>query len=410
MLTQWPRNILTFNCGSSSLTFKAFKVKADNDIEEIFIGKAHRVGVKGREPSFIEYKYSGRTEKVETPLPNHGKAALLVLKQMESLNVKIDYIGHRWTLSADHFTTAFLDHKLLNTLKALVPLFPIHHPAMLSVIAQCLKGYPDLVQYVTSDNAFHSTIPEYAYTYALPRAIIRKYGFRKYGFHGLSYHFVVKQAGEYLKRPASGLKIVACHLGTGGSSVAAVDHGKSVDTSMGYTGLPGLVMSTRAGDIDPMLTIYLMIAFGLRSDEVVDLLNKKSGLLGLSGFSSDIRDIIKGVPGREKQAETALDMYVHRLKKYIGSYITLLNGADVLLFTDDIGLHNWLVREKACRGMDWCGIVLDQERNRRAIGDVISVISPPGSKVTILAMPTEEELVICWDGIRLMKEADNAAH
>ncbi|OGJ85470.1 MAG: hypothetical protein A2268_12900 [Candidatus Raymondbacteria bacterium RifOxyA12_full_50_37] len=409
MLSKWPRTILTFNCGSSSLTFKTFTVKAGNDIEEIFIGKAHRVGVKGSEPSFIEYTFSGRREKVETPLPNHGKAALMVLKQIDDLNIKIDYIGHRWTLSAGHFTTAFLNSKLLNTLKALVPLFPIHHPAMMSVIAQCLKGYPGIIQYVTSDNAFHSTIPEYASTYALSRSIIKKCGFRKYGFHGLSYNFVVKQAGTYLKIPASELKIVACHLGTGGSSVAAIDRGRSIDTSMGYTALQGLVMSTRAGDIDPMLTIYLMITFGLRSDEVANLLNKKSGLLGLSGFSSDIRDIIKRIPGKEKQAEIALNMYVHRLKKYIGSYVTLLGGADVVLFTDDIGLHNWLVREKACQAMDWCGIILDQDRNRQAIGDTVSVISPPGSKVTILAMPTEEELVICWDGIRLLMEADNAA-
>ncbi|MFH0919586.1 MAG: acetate/propionate family kinase [Fibrobacterota bacterium] len=409
MLTQWPRNILTFNCGSSSLTFKIFKVKAENDIEEIFIGKAHRVGVKGSEPSFIEYKFSGKTEKVEAPLPNHGKAAWRVLKQIEDLNIKIDYIGHRWTLSAGHFTTAFINDKLIATLKTLVPLFPIHHPAMLAVIARCVKSYPDILQYVTSDNAYHSTLPEYAHTYALPRWIIKKYGFRKYGFHGLSYNFVVNQAGQYLKRPASELKIVACHLGTGGSSVAAVDRGKSIDTSMGYTGLPGLVMSTRTGDIDPMLTIYMMIAFGLRSDEITNLLNTKSGLLGLSGFSSDIRDIIKRIPAREKQAEIAFNMYVHRLRKYIGSYVALLGGADALLFTDDIGLHNVRVREKACQDMDWCGIRLDPDRNRQATGENISVISSPDSKVTILSMPTEEERVICWDGIRLMKETDNAA-
>jgi acetate kinase len=202
--------------------------------------------------------------------------------------------------------------------------------------------------------------------------------------------------------------MVACHLGTGGSSAAAIKDGDSVDTSMGYTALSGLVMSTRSGDIDPILTLYLMAEYGYHPDVLMDMLNKKSGLLGISGFSSDIRDIIQRV-GEDPQAKLAFEMYVYRLKKYIGSYVVVLGGMDVLVFTDDIGVHNWLVREKVCEGMDWCGVRLDAEANKRASGDEIARLDAPDSTVRVLIVPTEEELVICWDGIALMKGKKDAA-
>ena len=401
-------NILVFNCGSSSLTYKIFNVKSPKNIKTILSGKAHRVGVKGSKSSFIEHHLNKKQEKKEIPIANHSEAAFLVLDKVKQLNIKIDYIGHRWVHSVGRFKTSFIDKKMLEILKSLVPLLPLHHPAALSVIYKCRKTFPKTPQYVTADCAFHSSIPYYAYTYALPKNIINKFGFRKYGFHGLSYQYVVEEASRFLKTSLEKLKIVACHLGTGGSSVDAVRHGQSIDTSMGYTALSGLIMSTRSGDIDPMLTIYLMTLYGYRPDNLMNILNKKSGLLGISEFSSDIRDIIH-VISKNKQAELAFNMYIHALRKYIGSYIFSLEGVDVLIFTDDIGIHNWLVREKACENMEWCGIILDKKLNRQSVGDKTSLLSTKNSAVRILAVPTEEELAICSDGIKLIGCKDDIA-
>ena len=251
-------NILTFNCGSSSLTFKVFSVDQVGKIGVVLSGKAHRVGVKGSKPSSIEYDRGASRESVETPLDDHGQASVLVLDKLGELGIKLDCIGHRWVHAAGYFQTAWVDNALLARLKALVPILPVHHPAILRVIYACRKALPGLPQYVTADGAFHSTIPACAYTYLLPEGLVKKYGFRKHGFHGLSYRYVVRKIVENLGIPLEGSRIVACHLGTGGSSAVAVKDGESVDTSMGYTALSGLVMSTRSGDIDPILTLYLM--------------------------------------------------------------------------------------------------------------------------------------------------------
>jgi acetate kinase len=397
-------NILVFNCGSSSLTFKVFKAISLEEIEVLLSGKAHRVGVKGDVPSSIEYHYQEKQEKQEIAIPDHAKGATLVLEKLKEIGMKIDFIGNRWGHSAGYFTTAWVDENLLRKLQALLPLLPIHHPAMLSVIEVCQKASPGTPQYVTADGAFHSTIPKHAYTYALPKDIIEKFGFRKYGFHGISYQYVIGEASHFLKIPLEDLRIVACHLGTGGSSVVAVQSGKSIDTSMGYTALPGLMMSTRCGDVDPTLTIYLMFTYGYSPDDLVEIFNKKSGLLGISGFSSDIRDIIHRI-SEDQEARLAFNMYVQRVKKYVGSYILVLGGIDLLLFTDDIGVHNWLVREKVCEDMEWCGLKLDKDSNRRAVGDEISRLNTKDSKVQLLSLPTEEELVICWEGVKLIQEA-----
>lgn len=399
-------NILVFNCGSSSLTFKLFEKKSDDEVEEVLAGKAHRVGVKGSKPSSIEFHYRGLDDLREIPIPDHGEAAGFVFEKLAAWGIPIDCIGHRWTHAAGHFTTAWIDKQVLDWLRILLPVFPIHHPAMIGVILRSRKTWPDLPQYVTADGAFHATIPPRAYTYPLPGEIVRKFGFRKYGFHGLSYQYIIRQTGLFLKIPLERLKIVACHLGTGGSSVVAVKGGRSIDTSMGYTGLPGLVMSTRCGDIDPMLALYFMAAYDYRADDLMELLNKKSGLLGISGFSSDIRDIIQRLAS-DRQARLAFDMYVYRLKKYIGSYVVALGGMDILVFTDDIGLHNWLVREKVCRHMEWCGIRMNDRANRNAVGETVSVLSAGDSNVKVLSMPTEEELVICLEGLKLMRSEKN---
>ena len=399
-------NILVFNCGSSSLSFKVFRVKNYKNPRVILYGKAHRIGVKGAEPSFIEYKYKGGVQKNTIGVRNHKEAANSVLNYIKDNNIDVDLVGHRFVHGGSYFkNSTFINENTFKKLQLCVPLAPIHNPASLSVIYAAKKALPKIRQYVAFDSAFHASLPFSAYTYALPKKIVNKFKFRKYGFHGLSYSYVVRETARFLKTPLKKLKIVACHLGTGGSSVAAIKGGVSLDTSMGYSPLTGLMMSTRCGDIDPMFTIYLMTVYGYRPDGLMKLLEKESGLLGVSGFSSDIRDIIKHFTKIESaQAKLAFDMYIQRLKKYIGSYVAVLGGIDALVFTDDIGVHNQLVREKVCEGMQWCGALLDKKLNRKINENRAVKLNSKNSAVYILSVPTEEEGVICMEGVSLLKK------
>jgi acetate kinase len=403
--------VLVFNCGSSSLSYKIFDALDSEHAEVILSGKAHRVGVKSQEPSFLEFHFQGEERRDVVLLENHRQAAVLVLQFVKWKKIEIDLVGHRFVHGGSFFDgSAILNENTLKKLEACLPLAPLHNPISLSVILESLESLPDIPQYATFDSAFHSSIPTYAYTYALPRPVAEKYGFRKYGFHGLSYAYVTREAARFLGIPLDRLKLVACHLGTGGSSVAAIRNGRSIDTSMGYSPLPGLVMSTRSGDVDPMLSVYLMATYGYHPDELVELFNGQSGLLGLSGYTSDIRDIIKRLSEGDERAELAFEMYVQRVKKYIGSYVLELEGMDVLVFTDDIGVHNWLVREKICADMEWCGLILDQELNHQATDGTIADVSAAQSRVRVLVVPTEEERVICLDGLRLSGMSDDSAN
>jgi len=394
--------VLVFNCGSSSLTFKLFERNINHSINVVFSGKAHRLNVEGDESPFIEYFFNNSYENEKLSEKTHAYAAELILKKLNDTEIEFNFIGHRWIHSAGEFKTVFINDELIRKLHKLIPLFPIHHPSIISVINKCKSLLPYIPQYITVDSSFHSSIPPEAYTYALPKNLINKFGFRKYGFHGLSYQYVANKASNYLKTPIQKLKIIACHLGTGGSSVAAIKNGLSVDTSMGYTSLTGLVMSTRTGDIDPMLGIYFMYQYGYRPDNLMSLLNKKSGLLGVSEFSSDIRDIIKKI-STDKHAQLAFNMYIYRLKKFIGSYAIILGGLDLLIFTDDIGINNWFVREKVCEEMDWCGIKMDLQKNQNVVMNSISQINSTNDKVKILIVPNEEEFEIFNEGVKLME-------
>jgi len=399
-----PENILVFNCGSSSLSFKVFKRLARKGrICPFYSGKAHRVGVKGSEPSFMETLYRGHKSRRETVLDSHRKAAALVLRDIAKKNITIDCVGHRFVHGGDYFKKAsILNRENKRLLSLCLPLAPIHNPDSFSVIEESEEFLPRAVQYVSFDTAFHSTMPRRAYAYLLPEKIIENFGFRKYGFHGLSYSDVMSKTLEFLKNPLENLRIVACHLGTGGSSVTAVKNGKSIDTSMGYSPLPGLIMGTRTGDLDPMLILYLMSAYGYNPVELENVLNKKSGLLGISGFSSDIRDIIK--KGKDDGTlPLAFSMYIHRLKKYIGSYIGVMGGIDILIFTDDIGVRSPLVREKVCENMQWCDLIIDRGKNSKADPETISSLETEKSRVKILSIPNDEEIVICREGISLME-------
>ena len=401
-----PFNILIFNCGSSSLSYKIFKMGNPSGQKAFASGKAHRVGVKGTEKSFINHQYRGNTRKHTISLKTHRQAARLILEHIKRNAIRIDLIGHRFVHGGKYFNNSVIvSPGILQKLQLCSPLAPIHNPASLSVIMASKKFLPRIKQYVAFDSAFHATIPPFAYTYALPKRIVNKFSFRKYGFHGLSYSYITKKTAHFLETPANRLNIIACHLGTGGSSVAAIKNGHSIDTSMGFSPLTGLIMSTRCGDIDPMLAIYLLFSYNYRSDYLMDLLENKSGLLGISGFSSDIRDIISYKGKRQKkQAQLAFDMYIQRLKKYIGSYVIALGRIDALIFTDDIGTHNWMVREKVCEDMSWCGIILNKKANRKISGRKTTIINYPQSAVRILCVPVDEEYVIYLEGLNLLKE------
>lgn len=377
--------------------------------EVLCSGKAHRVHVKGTEPSYLTFNCGGTQEKKVAALPTHAVAAELVVDFLNRHDLQVDYIGHRFVHGGHLFSgTALVGPSEVDMLKQCISLAPIHNQVALDVILESRKRLPKAKHYVVFDTAFHKTIPPYAYTYPLPKAILKRFGFRKYGFHGLSYSYVVRSVNEYLCSSAEHSRIVACHLGTGGSSVAAIKNLQSVDTSMGYSPLTGLVMSTRCGDIDPMLAVYLMVAYDYRPDLLEDLLNEESGLLGISGFSSDIRDIIRRFNEDEsEEAELAIRMYVYRIKKFIGSFVALLGGIDLLIFTDDIGLHNWYIRQKVCKGLEWCSVVIDDNLNHDATGDRICHINERNSSAQILIAPNDEELVICLEGIRLLKDENH---
>jgi acetate kinase len=395
-------NILVFNCGSSSLTYKVFRSTSSSRPEVILRGKARRVGVTGSEPSSIENRFEGQTHADVTPIASHEQAARLALDFIQRKSIPVDYVGHRFVHGGSIFMqSVFLDEQTLRTLHECIPLAPIHNPIALGVVKESRRIIPLERHYVTFDNAFHASLPPCAYRYLLPKAIAERFGFRKYGFHGLSYSYVAQQTSEFLGLPSARLRVVACHLGTGGSSVAAMLGGRSMDTSMGYSPLTGLVMSTRSGDIDPLVAVSLMASSGYRPDEVLDLLNRRSGLLGVSGFSSDIGDIIHQGSDPEHDSELAVRMYVHRLRKYVGSYIAALGGLDVLVFTDDIGVNNPSVRDRVCEHMQWAGLALDQKLNRDAPVDRIAALQAPGAAAAILTIPADEELVIYLEGMKL---------
>lgn len=399
-------NILVFNCGSSSLSFKVYQANEKTAPSVLLKGKGHRVGVTGSEPAFIEFTQGETYDKQVTPLETHRAAAALVYQYLATNNIPIDAVGHRFVHGGSQFaTSAILDKPTLTRLRQCLGLAPLHNPISMAVIDESIETVASgIPQFCTFDTAFHSPIPEVAHAFPLPKEIRKGFGFRKFGFHGLSYTFVTTAAADFLNLDLGNSRIVAAHLGTGGSSVAAIKNGESQDTSMGYSPLAGLVMSTRSGDMDPMLMTWLIGNYGYRADALEQLLNKKSGLLGLSEFSSDLRDIIGRIEENgQESAELALEMYCLRLTKYIGSYIAVLGGIDALIFTDDIGITNPLVRKKVCEGLQWAGISFDETANKEINKDKIVRLTTQDSPCAVLSVPTDEEVVIVWEGVKLLQ-------
>jgi len=394
-------NLLIFNCGSSSLSYSLYMLKTARSLETIASGKAYHVATKSQEPAYILHKAQGTSTRMEHPFPNHAIAAAEVLKHLAEINAEIDAVGHRFVHGGTYFQgPTVLDDEAIANLRKCLPLAPIHNPNSMAVVEACQQALPGIPQYASFDTAFHAVLPEKAYRYALPQDWT-ELGFRKYGFHGLSYQSVTASVAEFLDIPLASLKMVLCHLGTGGSSVAAVDGGRSVETSMGYSPLPGLIMSTRCGDLDPTIPLALVGQYGLAPEVVERRLNKESGLLGVSGVSSDVFELVELAEKGHARAQLAVDMYVHRLKGIIGAYLAILGGADVLAFTDDVGQRCPAIRMRTCAGLEPLGLELDPALNLQTRPDATVRVSKLESACEILVVPTDEAAVIAKEGADL---------
>lgn len=388
--------ILVINAGSSSLKYQLIDMQTEGVVAK---GQCERIGIEG---SVLTQKVPGKDELiVKKPMPTHVEAIQMVLdalvdekfgavKSMDEINA----VGHRVVHSAEDFNcSVVIDDEVMSVIRNNTDLAPLHQPANIMGIEACRKVMPDTPMVAVFDTAFHSTMPEYAYLYGVPYEAYKDWKVRRYGFHGTSHKFVSQQAAKFLGKDPKDLKIVTCHLGNG-SSITAVDGGKSVDTSMGFTPLEGVPMGTRSGDIDAAVIEYLMAKGNMTAAEVVTYLNKKSGMLGISGISSDFRDLCAAANEGNRRAQLALDVFSYRVKKYVGAYIAAMNGCDCIVFTGGVGEHTEIVREKVAGELSFFGVKLDHQLNNNGQRGIEREISTPDSKVKVLIIPTNEELVI----------------
>ncbi len=397
--------ILVVNAGSSSLKYQLF----DMDTETVIVkGGAERIGIPG---SVLKHKTKDGEKIIEQDMPNHKVAMQLVLHALvhpeygviRSMD-EIDAVGHRVLHSGGDFDrSVLLDDEVLAICKKNAELGPLHMPANILGMEACREVMPNTPMALVFDTAFHATMPPHAYLYAIDYDDYKNYKIRRYGFHGTSHKYVSQEAIKYLGKPAEQTKIVTCHLG-GGSSISAVLGGKCIDTSMGFTPLAGVPMGTRSGDIDPAVLEFLAEKKGYSLPECITYLNKKCGVAGISGVSSDFRDLTKAADeeGNER-AKLALDVFCYGVKKYIGAYAAALNGLDCLVFTAGIGENTWEVRRMICDGLDYLGITLDPEQNGRRNDGSIHDISGKDSRVKVLVIPTNEELVIARETKELVE-------
>lgn len=385
--------ILVVNAGSSSLKYQLIDMENEQAVAK---GGCERIGLEG---SFLKHKTAKGETVIEKALPDHKVAVQLVLDTLTDAEwgvigsmKEIDAVGHRVVHSAEDFNcSVLLTDDVMKICAANSELAPLHQPANITGIEACRAVMPDTPMVGVFDTAFHSTMPDYAYMYALPLEFYEKYKVRRYGFHGTSHKYVSALAAEYLNNPDA--KIITCHLGNG-SSISAVKGGKCVDTSMGFTPLEGVPMGTRSGDLDPAVVEYLCGKLNKTVGEVLTILNKKSGVSGVSGVSSDFRDLRAAKDAGNNRARLALDLFTYRVKKYVGSYAAALGGADAIVFTAGIGENDADVRESVATGLEYMGAKLDPEKNRARSGEPVREISAADSRVKILVIPTNEELVI----------------
>ena len=399
--------IIVFNCGSSSLKYRLIEMPGE---KELAGGEAERVGPKTAEPARIHHQVSGKKETIVVEMPDHATAFTQVMRLLErDPELVPDAIGHRMAHGGPNFKQhVILDDAVMAELERIQELAPIHNPPAVRLVAACRRLYPKLPETVVFDTVFHATIPEVARAYALPAALVAKHGFRKYGFHGTSHQYVAQEAAKLLGVPFEKLHAVSCHLGSGGASLCAIVDGRSVDNTMGYSPLQGLMMSTRSGDLDPAVALTLLVRAAGDGAAVEGLLNRKSGVLGLSGMSADIRDVVAraadGGAADIDQLAVAAQVYLWRIRKYLGAYLTLVGRAHCVIFTDTIGEKMPHVRWAVTAGLQCFGLDIDPERNDAA-RVLPADLSTPSSRVRILAIATNEEMAIARFSYDLLARA-----
>ncbi len=397
--------VLVINAGSSSVKYQLIDTETEDALAK---GMVARIGMSG---SVLTHKPFDRPQiKVSAEILDHIVAIEYVVSILLSENhgvikdrSEINAVGHRVVHGGEKFTDSILiTPDLMMELRNLIELAPLHNPHNIRGITACSRTLEDVPQVAVFDTAFHHAMPDYAYIYGIPYVLYKRYGIRRYGFHGTSHKFVSERAAAMLGKPLSDLRVVTAHLGNG-ASAAAIDRGTSVDTSMGFTPLEGLLMGTRSGDMDPAIILHIMAREELSLHEANTLLNKHSGLAGISGVSSDMREIIEAAAGGNNTAQLALDVFCYRLKKYVGSYAAAMGGIDALVFTGGVGENSADVRRKTCEGLEFIGLQVDNDKNTAAKGKETD-ISVDDARGRVLVIPTNEELVIARDTHRIVSE------
>ncbi|RLG96157.1 acetate kinase [Candidatus Bathyarchaeota archaeon] len=398
--------ILVINCGSSSIKYSLIDIESEETLVQGIVEKI------GEEHSIFRQRVLGREVERRVKVRNHKDGLKLILDSLKSPSTgvirdqsEISAVGHRVVHGGSDFVeSTVIDDKVIETIRKYSSLAPLHNPPNLTGITILRELLPGIPHVAVFDTAFHQTMPEVAYLYPIPYEYYEKYGVRRYGFHGVSHRYVSQRAAEILGRDIRELKIITCHLGNG-CSITAVDRGRSVDTSMGFTPLEGVPMGTRSGDIDPSIIQFLAEVENLTLNEIYEILNKRSGLLGLSGVSNDVREIKKAADSGDHRAEIALEILAYRVKKYIGAYAAVMGGVDAIVFTAGIGENAHYIRSKICEGLEFLGVILDEDRNRNP-AEWNGVISAENSRVKVLVVPTREDLIIAKETLEAVTKAE----
>lgn len=392
--------VIAINAGSSSLKFQLFEMPAE---DVLTAGLVERIGL---DQAVFTISVNGEKITETTDIPDHAVAVKILLSKLTELGIigsldEIEGIGHRVVHGGEKFDDSVLiTPETLKEIEELSELAPLHNPANVVGIKAFKEVLPNVPAVAVFDTAFHQTMPDQSFLYSLPYEYYEKFGIRKYGFHGTSHKYVSERAAELLGRPIEQLRLISCHLGNG-ASIAAIEGGKSIDTSMGFTPLAGVAMGTRSGNIDPALIPFIMEKTGHSAIEVLDILNKKSGLLGISGLSSDLRDITKAAEEGNDRARTSLEVFASRIHKYIGSYAARMSGVDAIIFTAGIGENSIDIRERVLRGLEFMGVYWDPALNQ--VRGEEAFVSYPHSPVKVIIIPTNEEVMIARDVERIAK-------
>lgn len=402
--------VLVINCGSSSVKYNLIDTTEEKNLCR---GIVERIGAV---TSIIKHEPEGlRHSKSTKNIASHGEALQEIMNYLLDMENKIissqsdiEAVGHRVVHGGEMFKDSVLiDDDVLSAIEQAFDLAPLHNPPNLKGIQAAKKNLPDVPHVAVFDTAFHHSLPNKAFLYGIPNRFYRRYKIRKYGFHGTSHYFVSRQYYKITGKKAADTKLISCHLGNG-ASITAIDGGKSVDTSMGFTPLSGLVMGTRSGDIDPSILFYIIEKEELTLANVHALLNRHSGLLGLSGYASDMRDLIEEASNGDRRCQQAIDVFCYKIKQYIGSYIATMNGCDAVIFTAGIGENSPLIRKRSLEQMDYLGIEIDDKKNNSPDRGIIQKVSADSSKTEVYVIPTNEELVIAIDTAKIAQAADQS--